>query len=154
MSSNVVDCYGWSDVGATCSAPYLIDPVVSALRRVGAKRVIDLGCGNGAMSHLLQRRGFEVVGCDADAKGIELASATASGAKFVHCGLYDSPASLGGVRFDAAVSTEVIEHLFLPRALPQFAANVLKPGGTLIVSTPYHGWLTTDSCAMKVELSQ
>ncbi len=103
--------------------------------------MIDLGCGNGAVTHVLQGRGFDVVGCDADAGGIELASRTPSGARFVRVGLYDSPALLGEGGFDAAVSTEVVEHLFEPRALPRFAAAVLKPGGTLVVSTPYHGWL-------------
>lgn len=39
------------------------------------------------------------------------------------------------------VSTEVIEHLFSPHLLPRFAAGVLKPGGWLVISTPYHGYL-------------
>jgi 2-polyprenyl-3-methyl-5-hydroxy-6-metoxy-1,4-benzoquinol methylase len=137
----VVENYGWTGTAPTCSAAYLIEPVVSELRRVGAKRVIDLGCGNGAMSHLIQSRGFEVVGCDVDAAGIELASRTASGARFLRIGLYDSPEALGPLGYDAAVSTEVVEHLFEPRTLPAFAARVLKPRGSLLVSTPYHGWL-------------
>lgn len=137
----VVSNYGWSGTAPPCSAACLIEPVIAELRRVGAKRVIDLGCGNGAMSHLLQRRGFEVLGCDADAAGIELACRTASGAKFVRVGLYDAPEAVGPSGFDAAVSTEVVEHLFEPRALPRFAARVLAPGGLLVISTPYHGWL-------------
>ena len=146
--SAVVENYGWTTTAPTCSAEYLIEPVISELHRVGAKRVLDLGCGNGAMSHLLQDRGFEVTGCDPDAKGIEFASRTASGAKFIRVGLYDSPDALGEGGFDAAVSTEVVEHLFEPRALPRFAAKVLMPAGLLVVSTPYHGWLKNVAIAL------
>ena len=44
-------------------------------------------------------------------------------------------------RFDAVVSTEVIEHLFSPHLLPLFAAGTLDKGGYLILTTPYHGYL-------------
>jgi len=43
--------------------------------------------------------------------------------------------------FDAVVSTEVIEHLFAPHLLLQFAAGTLKSGGYIVISTPYHGYL-------------
>ena len=46
-----------------------------------------------------------------------------------------------GEPFEAVVSTEVIEHLFRPRLLPTFARALLGPGGYLLVSTPYHGFL-------------
>ena len=39
------------------------------------------------------------------------------------------------------VSTEVIEHLFSPHLLPVFARGMLAPGGVLILTTPYHGYL-------------
>lgn len=43
-------------------------------------------------------------------------------------------------QFDAVVSVEVIEHLLLPRMLMQNAMRALRPGGLLILSTPYHGY--------------
>jgi hypothetical protein len=39
------------------------------------------------------------------------------------------------------VSTEVVEHLFSPDALPIYASQVLKEKGYLILTTPYHGYL-------------
>lgn len=137
----VLSDYGWNDSAPTCSQVYLLTPVVRFLRHAAARRVLDIGCGNGAFSHALHEQGFEVVGCDADARGIELASTGSSGARFRRVGLYDSPEALGDSDFDAAVSTEVVEHLFQPSALPKFAHAVLKPRGRLIVSTPYHGYL-------------
>ena len=43
-------------------------------------------------------------------------------------------------RCDLIISTEVIEHIFLPRVFTRNCYNLLKPGGTLIISTPYHGY--------------
>jgi 2-polyprenyl-3-methyl-5-hydroxy-6-metoxy-1,4-benzoquinol methylase len=42
---------------------------------------------------------------------------------------------------DCVVSLEVIEHLLYPRKLLELAHTALRPGGVLIVSTPYHGYL-------------
>jgi hypothetical protein len=53
----------------------------------------------------------------------------------------DDPGRVEESEFDAAVSTEVVEHLFSPRALPRFAHAKIKAGGVFIVTTPYHGYL-------------
>ena len=43
--------------------------------------------------------------------------------------------------FDVVLSTEVIEHLYDPAGFVKGAFNALRPGGRLICSTPYHGYL-------------
>src|SRR5690606_31358887 len=46
--------------------------------------------------------------------------------------------------FDTIISTEVIEHLYDPRAFIDFCVNILRKnnnGGQLILSTPYHGYI-------------
>lgn len=53
----------------------------------------------------------------------------------------EDPGLLGERDFDAVISTEVVEHLLYPRELPRFVNHVLKPGGHLIITTPYHGYL-------------
>ena len=53
---------------------------------------------------------------------------------------YD-PSAVGADSFDVAIATEVIEHLVRPHNLPGFAKQLLRPGGPLIISTPYHGYL-------------
>ncbi|MDD5036824.1 MAG: class I SAM-dependent methyltransferase [Methylococcaceae bacterium] len=138
---NIVSDYGWQDDKPMPSQACLARPIADILRQLKVRRVLDLGCGNGAMSHYLQSQGYIVIGCDADRGGVELASSTNSGAVFKEVGVYDSPEVLCENGFDAVVSTEVIEHLFLPGYLPRFAASVLKPGGHLVISTPYHGYV-------------
>ena len=63
----------------------------------------------------------------------------------IHCDAIDltkplSPFPLIG-RCDAVISTEVIEHVFLPRIFARHCYDLLKPDGLLILSTPYHGYL-------------
>ena len=126
---------------ALCSDAVVTPTIVQICTTLGAKRVLDLGCGNGSMMVALRRAGFQVSGCDPSASGIEYARQALPDANLRVLGVYDDPGELGEAGFDAVASTEVVEHLFAPRALPGFARQVLKPGGHLIISTPYHGYL-------------
>ncbi len=143
MSNNdkVVSDYGWRDSKGKPSQSYLAAPIRDTLTELNARRVLDVGCGNGALPHWLQSCGFNITGCDVDDAGVVIAQSGKSGAVFKQVGIYDPPARLDQSGFDAVYSTEVIEHLFSPAALPRFARAVLKPGGHLIVTTPYHGYL-------------
>lgn len=102
---------------------------------------MDLGCGNGAMCGALSAAGFETTGCDPSDDGIRLARSRFPSITFHQLSVYDVPVDLEMEHFDVIVSTEVIEHLYNPRALPRMAHRLLKPGGYLVVSTPYHGYL-------------
>jgi 2-polyprenyl-6-hydroxyphenyl methylase/3-demethylubiquinone-9 3-methyltransferase len=46
------------------------------------------------------------------------------------------------------VSTEVVEHLYAPRAYVKGAFAALKPGGRFICTTPYHGYLKNLALAL------
>jgi len=67
--NNGISDYGWRDSAAKESQGYLAGPIRSVLLNLGVKRVLDLGCGNGAMAHWLQSHGFDVTGCDVDGGG-------------------------------------------------------------------------------------
>jgi 2-polyprenyl-3-methyl-5-hydroxy-6-metoxy-1,4-benzoquinol methylase len=43
--------------------------------------------------------------------------------------------------FDLVISSDVIEHLYRPADLLEAAFTLLKPGGHILVGTPYHGYL-------------
>jgi 2-polyprenyl-3-methyl-5-hydroxy-6-metoxy-1,4-benzoquinol methylase len=136
------DCvYGWDHAVPPHSCAYLTGRVVRLCRELAARRVLDIGCGNGALAAELAAAGFAVTGCDDDAGGVEVARKAVPAARFERLSVYDDPARLGESGFDVAVSTEVVEHLFQPGALPRFAAAVLRPHGHLVLTTPYHGYL-------------
>ena len=76
------------------------------------------------------------------APGVDIARRTCPEARFevlpanreILCNLQEEP-------FDAVYSIEVIEHLYDPRGFVAGCFSAVKPGGTFIVSTPYHGYL-------------
>jgi 2-polyprenyl-3-methyl-5-hydroxy-6-metoxy-1,4-benzoquinol methylase len=140
--------YEYRDAEPSYDAKYLTQPVLALCKTIGVKRILDLGCGNGVFSAQLAAAGFDVVGCDPSASGITIARRSNPGVTFKKVGVDEEPARLDEPPFDAVVALEVVEHLYAPRNLPRFARSVLKPGGYLLVSTPYHGFLKNLSLAV------
>lgn len=141
--------YGWRSAGPQGSHEYLLPAALAELARVGGGRplrVVDLGCGSGHVAAELARRGHRVAGVDVSADGIRLAreayGAELPGLRFHEGSVYDDDLAerLGG-EADCVLSLEVVEHLYLPRALFAQAHRLLRPGGALVLSTPYHGYL-------------
>jgi len=103
------------------------------------KRCLDLGCGVGALSINLVRRGAgEVVGVDPDAKRIayaegkraELPAELAERVGFRSVRLAEL---VGGEPFDLIVSRDAFEHIHdLPEVVDELV-SLLKPGGLLYV---------------------
>jgi 2-polyprenyl-3-methyl-5-hydroxy-6-metoxy-1,4-benzoquinol methylase len=143
MNENTVDNYGWHSAQQTCSTSYLAPKIKQILISLGAKRVADLGAGNGGLCAEVAQLGLEVVGVEYDKNGVEIAKKAYPKIPFYNFGVQDDPAELlrQELPFDVVISTEVVEHLFSPHLLPIYACAVLKKDGFLVVSTPYHGYL-------------
>lgn len=143
MSDNLVDDYGWSSNSGPQSCGYITPKIIEILRSIGAGRVADIGSGNGAMCRSLKDEGLDVVGIEYDKNGVKVAKKSHTDIPFYNFGVQDDPAEVLALepQFDAVVSTEVVEHLFSPHLLPNYAHGLLKVGGELIISTPYHGYL-------------
>lgn len=127
--------FRWHTDSPTDAGDYITAAVLSALGQMGAKRVLDVGCGNGRLTRLIHESGFMVEGCDVSAEGVAIARARYPAIQFHNLGVYDEPPP---GEFDTVVATEVIEHLYLPRALLQFARRAAP---ALILTAPYHGYL-------------
>lgn len=142
MSEQLPD-YGWGH-SPPHTASYLNAKVLKALAQHGARTVLDAGCGNGSLAGLLASKGYDVTGIDASASGIEVARAQFPNLQ-LEIGTFetDPPGE-----FDAVCSTEVVEHLYSPHLLARYAFGALKPGGILIISTPYHGYLKNLAIAL------
>ncbi len=96
--------------------------------------VVEAGCGEGFGAELLRRSGAAVVAVDYDAATIEHVRGTYPQVTAVRANLVSLPLPDNSV--DMVVSLQVIEHLWdLPGFLRE-SLRVLRPGGTLVVSTP------------------
>jgi 2-polyprenyl-3-methyl-5-hydroxy-6-metoxy-1,4-benzoquinol methylase len=138
----------WDTRGPTAVHAHVTKTIVSQLNHSNAHSVLDLGCGNGWFAGALERCGFEVTGVDHSESGIAIASQQHPEVEFIR---HDLTLPLRGHlvgRFDAVVSIEVIEHLLLPRRLIENALTALKPGGLLVVSAPFHGYLKNLALAL------
>jgi ubiquinone/menaquinone biosynthesis C-methylase UbiE len=99
-------------------------------------RVLDVGCGDGFATQVAARHNprHHFVGADWSARS--LAIARRRGIAVVHAGL-DSPGlPIGTASVDAVIMSEVIEHLVDTDAAVEEVCRVLKPGGSLLLSTP------------------
>lgn len=101
-------------------------------------RVLDLGCGDGVFCDLIAKQGFVPVGADISEVGIARARAHYPKFEF-RVGSLETRLPFADGEFDAVWCSEVVEHLFdVSFALGEMA-RVLTAGGTLILTTPYHG---------------
>jgi 2-polyprenyl-3-methyl-5-hydroxy-6-metoxy-1,4-benzoquinol methylase len=120
---------------------YLWRHIISVCAELRARRIVDIGCGDGSLCRELATRGYEVIGCEPSAESLRLAQRAAPELVFHALGVDDDTSAVGAESFDVAIATEVIEHLVRPVSLPSFAKQLLRSGGHLIISTPYHGYL-------------
>jgi 2-polyprenyl-3-methyl-5-hydroxy-6-metoxy-1,4-benzoquinol methylase len=106
----------------------------------GGDRVLDLGCGEGALTAAL-------AGMGADVLGVEVAQAGGDRARRAHPELgvgvapIDGPLPCADGAFDVVWSSEVIEHVADTARWLSEVRRVLAPGGRLALTTPSHGRL-------------
>lgn len=126
---------------------------VLCLSSVPRRRAFDLGCGNGATADMLASLGFDVTGVDPSSSGIALAKSVYPRCHFEVGSAYDDLSARFG-RFPLVVSLEVIEHVYDPRRYARALYDLVEPGGTAIVSTPYHGYLKNVALALTGKLDE
>jgi 2-polyprenyl-3-methyl-5-hydroxy-6-metoxy-1,4-benzoquinol methylase len=134
--------YGFYESAPAHTFTYLQDPILAMLNGDTNRCILDLGCGNGYLVNFLISQGFDAFGTDASAQGITIANQTNPGRFFLQdLSTGKLPVELQDKKFDTIISTEVIEHLYDPAGFINFCKDALIPGGDIIISTPYHGYL-------------
>jgi hypothetical protein len=141
--------YEYSAANSEPSHQYLYPSVSRFLKDIPPGSVVmDAGCGNGSFIALFQDRKWSLHGSDLSPTGIAVARKTFPNIDFFLADgqtLYaDFLATVGPV--DVVLSTEVIEHIYDPMGFLRNCYELLKPGGTIVLTTPYHGYLKT-SCS-------
>jgi ubiquinone/menaquinone biosynthesis C-methylase UbiE len=108
-----------------------------ACDRIGAATVLDAACGSGYGSGILAQRAGRVVAVDVSPEALDHAREyyKLPNIEFIHADLSE-PIRLPDQSCDAIVSFETIEHVSNQRQMVAEFHRILKPGGTLIVSSP------------------
>lgn len=120
---------------------YLLPSIDGFLRKQSygmPGRVLDFGCGNGWLTKWFTVNGYSAVGVDISETGIEIAARNFQDATFSNDLSATNLQSLGP--FDLAVCVETIAHCHHPAQELVKIYDSMKPGGQLILTTPYHGY--------------
>jgi 2-polyprenyl-6-hydroxyphenyl methylase/3-demethylubiquinone-9 3-methyltransferase len=139
--------YSYEKAAASHTVAYLLPTVLEVLTHHAVSRLFELGCGNGSMANLLRQRGYEVVGVDPSHQGIVQANLHYPEIRLAVGSSEEDLAARFGF-FPAVLSLEVVEHVFAPREFAKRIFDLLEPGGTAIISTPYHGYLKNLALAL------
>lgn len=87
--------------------------------------LLDVGCREGTQSRIFKELGYEVTSIDVEKVWEDC--------EVVDC---NRPLPFANDTFDVVWSSEVIEHLIDPVAAADEMRRVLRPGGTLVLTTP------------------
>jgi 2-polyprenyl-6-hydroxyphenyl methylase/3-demethylubiquinone-9 3-methyltransferase len=102
------------------------------------ERVLDLGCGAGRFMAALREAGADPVGVEIAGAALERARANAPGTD-LRLLEPDGSLPLEHASVDLVWCSEVLEHAPEPAHLLLEARRVLRPGGRLLLTVPFHG---------------
>ncbi|WP_027486857.1 bifunctional 2-polyprenyl-6-hydroxyphenol methylase/3-demethylubiquinol 3-O-methyltransferase UbiG [Allorhizobium undicola] len=100
-------------------------------------RFLDIGCGGGLLSEPVARMGADVLGADASAKNIGIASthAAQTGVQVDYRAITAEELAAAGETFDVVLNMEVVEHVADVEYFISTCATMVRPGGMMLIST-------------------
>ena len=100
-------------------------------------RILDIGCGGGVLSEPLARIGAQMVGADPAPANIAAAKlhAAESGLSIDYRVTTAEVLADAGERFDVVLAMEVVEHVADVPLFVKRCAEMVKPGGMMVVAT-------------------
>ena len=137
----------WWDPDGPQSPLHALNPArlgyVAARVPLRGARVLDVGCGGGLLSEAMAREGASVLGLDLSDELIDIAKlhrleSRQAGAKLdleYRVQSVEALADAEPASFDAITCMEMLEHVPEPGSILEACARLLKPGGTLVLST-------------------
>jgi SAM-dependent methyltransferase len=140
--------FGWTTPEMEPHHEYTIPAILNLLPKDKSLNILDVGCGNGYLVNHLAKMGHHVIGVDIAEDGIRIAKETYPRLRFELHSAYDEFDDLLGIPADVVISSEVIEHLYSPQRFLNNIHHALSPGGYLILTTPYHGYLKNLSMSL------
>jgi 2-polyprenyl-3-methyl-5-hydroxy-6-metoxy-1,4-benzoquinol methylase len=124
--------------GLRVKADFLLhQQIADAVMQITAPpaRVLDYGAGEGALSERLSDLGFDVLAVDVDEPSYQ-GSPPFARLDFNDAAAVEAFAEAYHGEFDVVLGIEVIEHVENPWQYIRDLARLVRPGGSLVVSTP------------------
>jgi 2-polyprenyl-3-methyl-5-hydroxy-6-metoxy-1,4-benzoquinol methylase len=126
---------GWKAEATAFDGVRRYDQIGRVVRLLGARKILDVGCGDGRLARAIRASGLDVVihGCDVSTAALTRSEGLdRQYAVDLNC----EPVPELDESFDLVIASEVIEHLIMPdRVLEEFT-RVLRHGGHVLVTVP------------------
>jgi len=100
--------------------------------------ILEVGCGDASFTKELARYSPDVTAIDISAAQIAENNQRFAGIKFLQHDVAE-PFPFADATFEVVWCSEVLEHLFDPAFALREMHRIMKPGGRLLVTVPYHG---------------
>ena len=142
----------WSPSGYAHHAafvPALGADILEKLAPVAGERILDLGCGDGALTERLIERGAAVVGIDASPEMVGAARARGVDARVM-----DATGLAFNAEFDAVFSNAVLHWIADQDAVLAGVARALVPGGRFVAELGGHTNIASISVALRAVLGR
>lgn len=109
--------------------------------------ILDIGCGGGLLSEAMAGLGASVHGIDVTPRNIEVARthATLTGATVAYEAIPAETLAERGTTYDVVLNMEVVEHVANLDGFLAACAQLIRPGGAMVVATINRtplAWLT------------
>lgn len=134
--------YHWDQIGKSITkrnifvlARYQL--VLDQIDNYEGKRILDVGCGDGALTYLISKNGGYVTGVDLSEEAINFAkekTKQCGNIKFIKASAYDLP--FESKSFDYVISSDAIEHLRDPEKMLSEMKRVYNGVGKVVITTP------------------
>jgi SAM-dependent methyltransferase len=102
----------------------------------GARRVLDIGCGDGTFAAEIKQAVGDGEVYGTDISGVDVALARKRGVDAVVADVDNGHLPFEAATFDLVYAGEIIEHLYDPDHLLDEIGRLLTPGGVAILDTP------------------
>ncbi|MEL7215688.1 MAG: class I SAM-dependent methyltransferase, partial [Pseudomonadota bacterium] len=127
----------WNAAEYEATARFVSDlgaPVLDLLAPIRGERILDLGCGDGALTAKILEAGAEVIGLDASRDMV-----AAARARGVDARVSDGHSFELGETFDAVFSNAALHWMTEPDRVLSAVARHLEPGGRFVAEQGGHG---------------
>ncbi len=141
----------WWDPNGSYATLHHINPVrlsfVKKRVHLEGSRVLDIGCGGGILCEALAQAGAKVTGIDQSRDAIRIAQAHARAEGLdIHYETGDAASLRPGPEgsFDLVTCFELVEHVPDPSLILEATSRLVKPGGSVFVSTlnrTFRSWI-------------